>query len=54
MSSAPSSEQVLIDNIPSPGAIHNAGDLQFGKDGNLYVSVGDGGCDYAARPTAGG
>jgi glucose/arabinose dehydrogenase/PKD repeat protein len=43
----PASEQVLIDNIPSPGAIHNAGDLQFGKDGKLYVSVGDGGCDYA-------
>jgi glucose/arabinose dehydrogenase/PKD repeat protein len=44
---APASEQVLIDNIPSPAGIHNAGDLQFGKDGKLYVSVGDGGCDYA-------
>ena len=40
----PSSEQVLIDNIPSPNGNHNAGDLHFGKDGYLYVSVGDGGC----------
>jgi glucose/arabinose dehydrogenase len=42
-----SSELVLIDEIPAPGGYHNAGDLQFGKDGYLYVSVGDGGCDYA-------
>jgi glucose/arabinose dehydrogenase/Ca2+-binding RTX toxin-like protein len=42
----PSSEMVLIDNMPSPGQ-HNAGDLHFGNDGYLYVSVGDGGCDYA-------
>lgn len=42
-----SSEEVLIDNIPSPTGNHNAGDLSFGKDGNLYVSVGDGQCDYA-------
>ena len=43
----PSSEEVLIDNIPSPTGNHNAGDLSFGKDGNLYVTVGDGQCDYA-------
>jgi glucose/arabinose dehydrogenase len=43
----PASEQVLIDNIPNFDGIHNAGDLNFGKDGNLYISVGDGGCDYA-------
>jgi len=41
-------ETVLIDNIPSPAGNHNGGDVQFGKDGNLYISVGDGGCDYAA------
>jgi glucose/arabinose dehydrogenase/PKD repeat protein len=41
------SETVLIDNIPSTNGNHNAGDLHFGKDGYLYISVGDGGCDYA-------
>src|SRR5262249_33000484 len=42
-----SAEQVLIDNIPSPNGNHNGGDLQFGPDGYLYISVGDGGADYA-------
>jgi glucose/arabinose dehydrogenase len=41
------SELILVDNIPSPAGNHNGGDLQFGKDGYLYISVGDGGCDYA-------
>ncbi len=41
------SELVLIDNIPSPNGNHNGGDLQFGPDSYLYISVGDGGCDYA-------
>jgi glucose/arabinose dehydrogenase len=40
-----SSEQVLVDNIPARGGNHNGGDLQFGKDGMLYVSVGDSGRD---------
>lgn len=44
---------VLIDNIHSPAGDHNAGDLRFGKDGNLHVGVGvgvgDGGCDYAGN-----
>jgi glucose/arabinose dehydrogenase/PKD repeat protein len=43
----PSSELVLLDGIPSPGGNHNGGDLAFGKDNHLYVTVGDGGCDYA-------
>jgi glucose/arabinose dehydrogenase len=43
------SELVLVDNIPSYGGTHNAGDLKFGKDGYLYISVGDGGRDYANR-----
>jgi glucose/arabinose dehydrogenase len=42
------SELILIDNIPSPQGQHNAGDLHFGKDNYLYVSIGDGNCDYAA------
>ncbi len=40
------SEKVLIDNIPSPNGNHNGGDIHFGKDGYLYISVGDGGGDY--------
>ena len=47
----PASEKVLVDNIPSPNGNHNGGDLHFGKDGNLYISAGEGGCDYA-RPGA--
>ncbi len=45
----PASELVLVDNIISPNGNHNAGDLHFGKDGLLYISVGDGGCDYAGN-----
>jgi len=43
----PASETVLIDGIPAPEGYHIGADLQFGKDGLLYVSTGDGGCDYA-------
>jgi PKD repeat protein len=38
-----SGELILIDNVPSPAGNHNGGDLNFGPDGLLYVSVGDGG-----------
>jgi glucose/arabinose dehydrogenase len=40
------SETVLVDGIPAPQDYHIGADLQFGKDGFLYVSTGDGGCDY--------
>ncbi|MFL5758481.1 MAG: DNRLRE domain-containing protein [Thermomicrobiales bacterium] len=40
----PSSETVLVDNMPSPNGNHNAGDIEFGNDGYLYISIGDGGC----------
>ena len=42
----PASETVLIDNIPAPAQYHVGADLQFGKDGYLYISTGDGGCDW--------
>ncbi len=37
-------ELVIVDHIPSPNGNHNAGDLHFGADKLLYISVGDGGC----------
>ncbi|HYN20629.1 MAG TPA: PQQ-dependent sugar dehydrogenase, partial [Thermoanaerobaculia bacterium] len=43
------SELVLVDNMPSPAGNHNAGDVHFGKDGFLYVSIGEGGIANAAR-----
>ncbi len=42
----PASEVVLIDGIPAMADYHIGADLQFGKDGFLYVSTGDGGCDW--------
>jgi glucose/arabinose dehydrogenase len=38
-------EQVLIDNIPAFAGNHNGGDLHFGNDELLYISVGDSGRD---------
>jgi glucose/arabinose dehydrogenase/PKD repeat protein len=43
------SETVLVDNLPSPNGNRNGGDLQFGKDGYLYIGVGDGGLANTAR-----
>ena len=50
----PGSGQILLNNIPSPAGNHNGGDLKFGKDKLLYVSVGDGGCDYEGDSGCGG
>ncbi len=36
-------EEILLDNIPSETAMHNAGDLEFGFDGKLLIAVGDSG-----------
>ena len=49
-----SGETVLIDNILSPNGNHNGGDLHFGADSYLYISVGDGGADYAGDSGGGG
>ncbi len=46
-------DKILVDNIPNMNQ-HSAGDLHFGKDGYLYVTVGDGGCDYAGNSGCGG
>jgi len=40
----PATERVIVDHIPSPNGNHNAGDMHFGADKLLYISVGDGGC----------
>jgi glucose/arabinose dehydrogenase len=50
----PGSEKVLLNNIPSPAGNHNGGDVKFGKDKLLYVSVGDGSCDYKGDSGCGG
>ncbi len=48
--SAPSSsEQVLFTVEHSSQTNHNGGELQFGQDGYLYISIGDGGSGESAN-----
>jgi glucose/arabinose dehydrogenase/PKD repeat protein len=44
---ARTSEHVLIDNVPNQTGAHSLDDIDIGPDGNLYITIGDGGCDYA-------
>lgn len=37
-------EKILLDHIPSTNGNHNGGDIHFGADGKLYISVGESGC----------
>jgi glucose/arabinose dehydrogenase len=39
----PDSAQIVLTQ-PQPGGDHNGGQLAFGPDGYLYISIGDGGC----------
>ncbi|MCZ3387819.1 MAG: PQQ-dependent sugar dehydrogenase [Actinomycetia bacterium] len=50
---ASGSARVIVDNIPSPTANHNAGDLAFGADGMLYITTGDGRCEIGAPADCG-
>lgn len=49
----PASELLLLDNLNIPAGNHNGGDLYIGKDGDLYVTVGDGGVNPRGTGTAG-
>jgi glucose/arabinose dehydrogenase len=45
----PASERVILELDPLEATVHNGGGLAFGRDGNLYVAVGEN-----ARPTLAG
>ncbi|MFL6071180.1 MAG: PQQ-dependent sugar dehydrogenase [Actinomycetes bacterium] len=45
---AAGSGKVIVDNLPSPATGHDAGDLHFGSNQLLYISVGDGACQIGS------
>lgn len=49
----PGSELVLVDKISSNAGNHNGGDVEIGKDGYLYIAVGDAGSDPRGGGSAG-
>lgn len=38
----PGSEQILLEIDPLSGSIHNAGAMEFGSDGTLFIATGEG------------
>jgi glucose/arabinose dehydrogenase len=43
------SETVYMETASFPNDHHNGGDVNFGKDGKIYATIGDGGEDYFAQ-----